>query len=434
MSASGRGFGVPITNVGSRLGFSESGLAGGSGIVTDTSRGSTGLLFLAMALLIVFVWLILGCSPRLLREFGTGSRSWPQRPMWSDPALGFSGLAFAGLILAILLQQKKPTRSGRRATMRPVLITLLALFAAFQTALGTSVAYAQWVIYDSFSGSSIAPERWSGFEIGGGSASPNTEINRDILFGSLHEKLVGYGSATSNTGAPSHGAGIGVTNPGPIIGLTARVTVVKATAGGCAANPTAARARAQVVGAFFNDGSSTGAGDRTGDILAGIQKQLDSVTGARIAAFISRCANAACTNIPGVSSQFFVTTWHAFQPHILRVEWAPNDDKFIFTVNPDARGEEIVELAYVFSDSSPPALDFKNLSLNHTTPNCLGDRQKALMDVFYDDAQVLLSALPEPPPPPPPPPPLCAEFGQLCSLDSECCNDVPCTSGRCRFP
>ena len=310
--------------------------------------------------------------------------------------------------------------------MRSVLITLLAFLSVLQIVLGAGAAYAQWVIYDTFSGSSINPEKWSGFEIGGGPASPNTEINRTILSGRLHEGLVGYGSSTSDTGAPSHGTGIGVTNPGPVIGLEARVTVVYAAVGGCVANPTAARARAQVIGAFFNDGSSAGLGDRTGDILAGIQKQQDSVTGARIAAFISRCANAACTNVPGVSSQLFVTTWNVFQPDVLRVEWVPEDNKFVFTVNPDALGEEIIELLYVFSDSGLPALDFKNLSLNHTTPNCLGDRQKASMYVLYDNARVLLSSVSEPP--------VCAEFGQVCSLDSECCNNVPCTSGRCRFP
>jgi hypothetical protein len=29
---------------------------------------------------------------------------------------------------------------------------------------------------------------------------------------------------------------------------------------------------------------------------------------------------------------------------------------------------------------------------------------------------------------------ICAEYGQLCTESSECCNDVPCSSGVCRFP
>jgi hypothetical protein len=36
------------------------------------------------------------------------------------------------------------------------------------------------------------------------------------------------------------------------------------------------------------------------------------------------------------------------------------------------------------------------------------------------------------------PPPLpdggCADYGQLCSSSGQCCNGVPCTSGRCEFP
>jgi hypothetical protein len=39
----------------------------------------------------------------------------------------------------------------------------------------------------------------------------------------------------------------------------------------------------------------------------------------------------------------------------------------------------------------------------------------------------------------PPPPvdsgvPTCAQYGQLCSMSSDCCNGIPCTVGRCVTP
>ena len=39
-----------------------------------------------------------------------------------------------------------------------------------------------------------------------------------------------------------------------------------------------------------------------------------------------------------------------------------------------------------------------------------------------------------PPPDGPPPPPVCSQYGQLCTVDSDCCNAIPCTGGICRIP
>jgi hypothetical protein len=33
--------------------------------------------------------------------------------------------------------------------------------------------------------------------------------------------------------------------------------------------------------------------------------------------------------------------------------------------------------------------------------------------------------------PPPPPPITCAQYGQICTVNSDCCNGIPCSSGRC---
>jgi hypothetical protein len=31
-------------------------------------------------------------------------------------------------------------------------------------------------------------------------------------------------------------------------------------------------------------------------------------------------------------------------------------------------------------------------------------------------------------------PTVCSAYGQLCTSDGDCCNGVPCTSGRCVYP
>jgi hypothetical protein len=36
--------------------------------------------------------------------------------------------------------------------------------------------------------------------------------------------------------------------------------------------------------------------------------------------------------------------------------------------------------------------------------------------------------------PPPDAPPVCSQYGQLCTVDGDCCNAIPCTGGICRIP
>ena len=77
---------------------------------------------------------------------------------------------------------------------------------------------------------------------------------------------------------------------GFITGIKAQVTILAAKAQGCSTNPESSpgtRARATSSGNYFNDGSSTGPSDGTGDIGGFLQLQRDndgcstSLSGAR---------------------------------------------------------------------------------------------------------------------------------------------------------
>jgi hypothetical protein len=272
--------------------------------------------------------------------------------------------------------------------MQRFLIVLSIVFAGFASAVMPNAAHAQWQLYDSFSHPLINPERWSGFEASGGLAAPNTETARHVILGVLHQKLVGYGSAASDSGSASHTTGLQVTDPASVIGIQAKVAVIAAIAKGCAGNTTTARARAQLIGEFFNNGSG-GPSDRTGDILAGIQKQLDSLAGRQILAFINRCNDAGCTSFTSLATHLFGTTWNFGQSHVLRVEWDAVSNEFIFTINPGSSSEESHVLSYGESDSAPPVLDFKRLSLNSTTPNCERDQLKTSIHAAFHNVHVL---------------------------------------------
>lgn len=266
------------------------------------------------------------------------------------------------------------------------LISLITVATAF--AFAPVTAEAQWVLYDTFASGFIDPEKWFGEEFDSGPAAPDTETARGVLLGNLHMKLVSHGNSTSNTGAPGGRVLLGVTNPGQYIGLQASVAVLSARVEECPANTANAMARAQLLGGFFNDGSSTGPGDRTGDIIAGIQKALDSDLGNVFQAFIARCTNATCTASSLPAAHTFLGTWRLFATDVLRLLWHPANNQFIFTLNPGSPKQESVALGYSFPDAGPPTASFRTLNLVNSTPNCQGDQLRTVLAVRFDDVRV----------------------------------------------
>jgi hypothetical protein len=91
--------------------------------------------------------------------------------------------------------------------------------------------------------------------------------------------------------------------------MQGNVTVTSALVEGCPANTSATRVRAQLNGVFFNDGSSTGADDRTGDIRAFIEKRGASTGANTIRAQVNRCIDPQCDDQEVLASRTFVTGW-----------------------------------------------------------------------------------------------------------------------------
>jgi hypothetical protein len=262
-----------------------------------------------------------------------------------------------------------------------LLIVPLVLFGF----LGVSRAL---TLYDDFNVKPINPAKWSGSEGTAGPAAPNTESARKLAKQQLYITLTSWGRTDSNTGsAGTQSNRLGVTNPVPVTTIQADVTVKSAKVVGCAANTTSTRARAQVVGGFFNDGTSTGAGDRTGDILSGIQSVRDSLLGDRIEGFISRCTNASCTNIATISSVTFTASWVQGVANTLSVQWDKPNKRFNFTLN---NGSEQHGLTYTFSDANGPVVDFKQLAAGNSAASCTGPapRTYATMKALFDNVML----------------------------------------------
>ena len=238
------------------------------------------------------------------------------------------------------------------------------------------------VLYDAFNGITIDPAKWSGFEAESGG---DAETGRRVTLGSLRLNYTAFGNDTSDSGRPGGAQGLSVRNPDDVTAMQATVTVLEATAQGCPANAASSRARLQILGDFFNDGSGdAGNGDRTGNIRVGIQKVLDSTQGRIIEAFVNRCQNAACTTQLTLVGHVFTTTWAPLVAHVLKVEWEPWNSQFVFTVNPGRRQEQVA-LPYDIEEIAPAVFPFKNVAVSNSMPNCLAGRKKAAADGLFND-------------------------------------------------
>jgi hypothetical protein len=148
-----------------------------------------------------------------------------------------------------------------------------------------------------------------------------------------------------------------------------------------------------LTGQFFNDGLSTGANDRTGDMGATIRQRLDR-DGNTFQAAIFRCADAPCNSAPDLFTQVLNTTWTLNQADTLSVQWDPDRNQFLFAVNAGTSTEETVALPYVQSDTRPPVSDFKAIRANHLVANCTDGRKKVSIDAKVDDVKLNPEAVP----------------------------------------
>jgi len=271
---------------------------------------------------------------------------------------------------------------------KPITVALLLILPLML--LGLASISQGLTLYDNFKGPDIDPAKWTGSEGSAGPTAPNTATARKIAGKVLRISLTTWGKTDSDSGtAGSQSTRLAVTNPAPITIFQADVTVQNARVVGCAANVSSSRARAQVIGAFFNDGTSSGAGDRTGDILAGMQSHRDSILGDQILAFITRCTNASCSTSATLFFVTFAASWVQNVANTMKTEWDPGGNQFIYTLNPGP-GQEQHSLGYAFSDSNPPVLDFKQLAASNSAASCLppANRGVATMRAVFDNVMV----------------------------------------------
>jgi hypothetical protein len=271
--------------------------------------------------------------------------------------------------------------------MKKVLVLCVISIAVLAGA--ASQAFSALTLYDNFNAATIDPEKWAGAEGSLGSPAPSTESRRQITANQLELRLTSWGGTESNSGnSGSSSVRVNIADPTVMQAKTlqAGVNIASAAVQACGSNAYATNIRARIAGSFFNDGSSTGASDRTGDIMVGFEKERDSSGADVIKAWVTRCSDSQCSTSTVPLSHVFTTGWTEGKSDKLKLQWVPTQNKFVFTVNPGAK-QETYTLSYngLYTDNHSAVLGFRQLAVYNYVANCTSGRESASITATFDN-------------------------------------------------
>lgn len=273
----------------------------------------------------------------------------------------------------------------------------IVLVGVFVTALAFEAQPAQaghepFEVYEDWSsGRTMRSERW------GGSVDSAQEINREVLKrkGKLSMRLRREGATTSDAGFTGAFHRLAFANPLAVDQVEATVEVKHLDVTPCAANVTfPSRIRTvQISLNKFNDGSSMGPGDLTGDHFGRIQVNRDGDSTdprrwMRVQAFVFRCVDRPCSNAfsvgPGV---FFADPVAVDQPFTLRLIWDALNDRFLAGVG---SGPDVALPYPATANVKAPGLPFSDIRINGLAANCTAG--PTVTDATIEVGEVLTNA------------------------------------------
>jgi hypothetical protein len=307
----------------------------------------------------------------------------------------------------------------------------IAALALTATAVWTMPARGQtFGVYDDFSSGQLDPVLWYGYEyvvegtsvravaVGSGLIDypsdegffgpKDLESTRGVIAGQAQialasDKRTGFSSQYTQGAGRS---GLRINHPAladhspAITTLRAMVNVaaVSVPPFDCSGQPNAANA--QLFGHFFNDGTSSGSADLTGDIqaLVKLERRVESTTAGPvvrnvIAASLFRCNDASCRYIKPVATATFTRTWTVGASHVVTILWRPGSNAFTFGVFGGGGPAESRTIAYTLADSLPPRGFAYDLRVETIGGFCgPAAPQRVSIDARYDNGQLDISA------------------------------------------
>jgi hypothetical protein len=302
----------------------------------------------------------------------------------------------------MLLGQFEPDTMARmKETSMSLEKGMLAVLTAIMLVAVPTPSRAQPAqITDSFPGSRIDPAIWHGLDNPGDSGTSDVDITRGITNGQLVLGLTSYGKTASNAGSRGGASNrLRLNDPADLTQLRARVTVQQAGAQPCAANTTASsRARVRFIAAFFNNGSSSGPNDQSGDVQATLQMVLDSGHGATPSSRVFeldviRCTNPNCSTATSLAPTVtFAHTWTTGQAVRIALVWDKPNHQIVGIVNRGLSSQEVQSVSYLpVSDGcspapcTPPGGDLKELSVTTLEANCTAARRMSQITALFDN-------------------------------------------------
>jgi len=259
-----------------------------------------------------------------------------------------------------------------RTTRRGVRSIVAVVVAAFALpALGTpaQATHEPFGIYEDWrSAKTIRSDRWAGRD------DPAQEVERDIRGHKLLMRHRRQGvTAMGDAGFVGASNVMSLNNPTAIDQLEVEFNIRQAAVVGCAANPTFTRLRPAGISLNkFNDGTSPGPGNMTGDHFVRVLVNREAFTAdpegvLTVQAFVFRCINAVCSNAISNVFNLAVATVTVGENFALRAVWDAPNNQFLVGVGDQAD----VALAYT------PALNqglarvpFADVRMQSVVANC----------------------------------------------------------------
>jgi hypothetical protein len=213
------------------------------------------------------------------------------------------------------------------------------------------------------------------------------EIREHFLVDPLEMRIRAQGATNSDTGTTGNVRNrLALRNAAAIDQIQAAFTVAELTTRGCAANPGLTRADVGVLFFAFNDSSSTGPGDRTGDhAIIVLARHLDTTPnpGALIVqAFLQRCNDPACNTLTVIAANTEVGVVSVPGPIRLRAIFDPPNNQF--RVGHDTAPDVVLPYAGDLN-ARPPVLPFADVRQQIMAANCTAGPTEADMTVLVGD-------------------------------------------------
>ena len=278
------------------------------------------------------------------------------------------------------------------------------VLASFPLAPGPGQASHQtFSVYEDWSGTRIRGDRWRG-----GEASNGQEVLREVVtapFGQYFSmSLRREGETDRNTFSRTSSAFLNIANPASIDQIEALMGIIDVVVEQCAANATPSEARLLIAMTVFNDGSSAGPGDRTGDYTAIVQAvRRSNSADLRVEGRITRCRNAACptdTEEEIVGPTDLGVSLAIRAAFTMRLIWDAPNNQFLVGVNTNAN----VALPYTANDAQPAVQRSAGIEIRNSTANCMAGPTEADLGAGVGTVWVNTPGSPPVVPPTPPPP------------------------------